>query len=1054
MTMVDHTTTLSQTVVTDPVLDNLLAEISEKIHAGEPVDIEVLIREFPDQARRLRQLLPAIQALADLGLSAVDGSLNTVRPEHGETITGFLGDFRIIKEIGRGGMGIVYEAEQVSLGRRVALKVLPFAAVLDPKQLQRFKNEAQAAAVLDHPNIVHVYSVGCERGVHYYAMQYIEGHSLTELISQLHQLSKPDANGREKKASPVSQMAHDLTTGRLGVQAPIPRCEVPADPNTVVSPPSTATICAEETLPDVETVLSSTEGSIRSQEFFQAAARLCIQAAEALEHAHQMGVVHRDIKPSNLLVDSHGHLWITDFGLALTQIRPNLTLTGDVLGTLRYMSPEQASGESHVLDHHTDIYSLGLTLYELLTLEPAFVGDDRQILVQQVLEDDPRPPRQINAAIPRDLETIVLKATAKEPRSRYATARELADDLRRFLDDEPIRAKRPSLADRAAKWSRRHSTVVRLSALFLMITTVLLAISTVMIARGYRAQSRERERAVFNLKVAMEAVDQIYLDYIDQNRWRFSEKGHAYEGPVTPEGRKLLTKAITFYENFAEANREEPLQRGECIKAYARISEIQSKLGMYDESERTSEKAIAMSTQMNPDSRGTAESKKYQAEVYDIRAMCFLLQGKLDEAQDAVDHSLKLVPDGIHARIGRGAVFLRKGDPQRAMVDLNRALELDPHNSDAHSIRGAVFFSQLDWDRAIDEYTEALKFVKGIDAVDTYLSRAQAYNAKRRYDLAFIDMNEVLRLEPLNIKALCNRGSALLQQDNVDGAIADYSAVLQQVPGNAQAYYNRGCARTYQKDFKKAIADFSAAIEFNPLKGKPFHNRGSAYVELGNLDKAIQDYTEAMKHNPEDCSNFQNRGRVYWMKREFSKAIQDFENADRLISSETLHPGYVVLLGQMHNDLAWALATCPDSSLRNPLRAVELATEAMKRFNVFFETLGVARYRSGDYQGAFEALKNDEWNQGIPCRDFFMAMTHWQLGNNESAHALYQKATKSLGTDADAKKKFGRFQREAAELLGIAEDTVDTQESDEGEKEVFTDHMLFPWCQWEDPIWM
>ena len=183
--MADHTKTPSQTVVTDRVLDNLLAEISAKLNAGEPVDVETFIRDFPDQASRLRQLVPAIQALADLGHSAVNGTSRVARPAGGESITGFLGDFRILREIGRGGMGVVYEAEQISIGRRVALKVLPFAAMLDKQQLNRFKNEARAAGTLDHPNIVAVHSVGTERGVHYYAMQLVEGQSLAELITDL-----------------------------------------------------------------------------------------------------------------------------------------------------------------------------------------------------------------------------------------------------------------------------------------------------------------------------------------------------------------------------------------------------------------------------------------------------------------------------------------------------------------------------------------------------------------------------------------------------------------------------------------------------------------------------------------------------------------------------------------------------------------------------------------------------------------------------------------------------------------------------------------------------
>ena len=189
-------------------------------------------------------------------------------------------------------------------------------------------------------------------------------------------------------------------------------------------------------------------------------AALGIQAAEALDHAHKYGIVHRDIKPANLLLDVEGNLWITDFGLARLQDDAGLTITGDLLGTLRYMSPEQALAKRGYLDHRTDIYSLGATLYELLTLRPAIDGQDRQEVLRKIAQDEPTPLRRLNPAIPRELETILLKAMSKEPGSRYDTAQELADDLRHFLEHRPIRARRPSLAERAAKWAHRHRTIV------------------------------------------------------------------------------------------------------------------------------------------------------------------------------------------------------------------------------------------------------------------------------------------------------------------------------------------------------------------------------------------------------------------------------------------------------------------------------------------------------------------------------------------------------------------------------------------------------------------
>jgi serine/threonine protein kinase len=379
---------------------------------------------------------------------------------------GCLGDFRLLREIGRGGMGVVYEADQISLNRKVALKVLPFAAAMDPRQLQRFKNEAQAAAQLHHQHLVPVYGVGCDRGVHYYAMQYIEGQTLAATIRGL----RSEGEGRYPVGTGVAPTESHV---------PVPRAPEATPPAGVLS----------------------TEGPTRQLGYVRTVAQLGVQAAEALEHAHQMGIVHRDIKPANLLVDGRDNLWITDFGLARFHSDAGLTLSGDLLGTLRYMSPEQALAKHGLVDHRTDIYSLGATLYELLTLVPACPGEDRHEVLRQIERDDPSPPRSLNPAIPADLETIVLKALAKDLDARYATAQELADDLRRFLEDKPIRAKRPTAWQRTRKWVRRHQAMVVTAGLA---TVIGLLTSVVALIVGIIQVKAEQSRTLAAQKQAEE----------------------------------------------------------------------------------------------------------------------------------------------------------------------------------------------------------------------------------------------------------------------------------------------------------------------------------------------------------------------------------------------------------------------------------------------------------------------------------------------------------------------------------------------------------------------
>ena len=306
-------------------------------------------------------------------------------------------DFRIIQEIGRGGMGVIYEAEQVSLRRRVALKVLPFSSLLDKRQRERFRNEAHAAALLSHPNIVPVYTVGSHDGLDYYAMQLVDGCNVAELISKVGSQNSPELSDDASPDEPfVARLRSDFRRRK--------------------------------------------ESGAASQEYNRRVVALAIQAINGLDYAHTGQVVHRDIKPANLLVDNEGELYVTDFGLAQLDSTNSLTKTGDLIGTLRYASPEQSAGKTQFVDHRSDIFSLGITLFELLTHTLPYEPTDwhsKQNLSVSALQS----PRSIEPNIPVDLATIVLKAIHPEPNQRYQSAIEFGDDLQRYLDGRPILAR-------------------------------------------------------------------------------------------------------------------------------------------------------------------------------------------------------------------------------------------------------------------------------------------------------------------------------------------------------------------------------------------------------------------------------------------------------------------------------------------------------------------------------------------------------------------------------------------------------------------------------------
>jgi eukaryotic-like serine/threonine-protein kinase len=457
----------------DPV-EELAEEFLDRHRRGEWPSPSEYAARLPDRAAEIRELFPFLLGMEDVRPDAPSRSrcsaTGPVAPE-GEA-PDQLGDYRIVREIGRGGMGVVYEAEQVSLGRRVALKVLATHLLRDPTQVQRFEREARAAARLHHTNIVPVFGVGEQDGRHYYVMQLIDGQPLDAVLREL--------RWPRFERSDAADLAKALSEGRLNRDA----SPNPSDPAT--TSPGIAKADAKSNLSPLHIGNASM--------YARTIARFGLQAADALEYAARRGIVHRDIKPSNLLLDSRGNIWVADFGLAKAVDHEDLTSIGEIVGTIRYMAPERFRGRS---DPRCDLYALGITLYELLTLRPAFAGPDKAHLIEQVLRDEPPRPRSLDRRIPRDLETIILKAMAKEPTHRYSSAGELADDLRRFIDDQTIQARRVGPVERAWRWSRRNALVSGLAASLLLVLIVALAGMTTLWRRAERkaaAEQRAMER--------------------------------------------------------------------------------------------------------------------------------------------------------------------------------------------------------------------------------------------------------------------------------------------------------------------------------------------------------------------------------------------------------------------------------------------------------------------------------------------------------------------------------------------------------------------------------
>jgi serine/threonine-protein kinase len=561
-----------------PDLETLVGEIAgefqERARRGETVDIEEYAHRYPHAADVLRQILPA------LGLVQEQSSLSVDHGTSASPVLKVLGEYRILREIGRGGMGVVYEAVQESLGRHVALKVLPFQASADPMLRKRFDRETRAAAKLHHTNIVPVFGIGEHEGVCYYAMQFIDGRPLDAVLNEIRRLRTVKGSGGPQprsSASPItSHLARGLLTGCFKAAAhtadtvhtgrPSPPSRAPADATLVIQKEGRVAVNGDHPL------IAATH-----RQYYQGVARIGLQVAEALAYAHAHGVIHRDIKPSNLLLDRSGNVWVADFGLAKAEGMEDLTGTGDIMGTLRYLAPErfQSGGDSR-----SDVYSLGVTLYELLTLRPAFDAPDQPRLIRQLTQSECPSPRLADRGIPRDLETIVLKAAARAPTSRYLSAAEMVTDLNLFLAERPITARRVSAAEHLWRWCRRNplvASLISLVALVLVAGLIGVASQWQRAEHNFEVAERRRQTAEQNFNWAQEAVEELLTE---------AAANMADIPQMDPVRKQLLTKAADLHQKFLNGKADDPAVRLETARAHRRMGEIRLLLGQFPEAEQ------------------------------------------------------------------------------------------------------------------------------------------------------------------------------------------------------------------------------------------------------------------------------------------------------------------------------------------------------------------------------------------------------------------------------------------------------------------------------------
>ena len=594
----------------------ILDEYLQGLEQGQPIEPDELLARHPDVADRLRGYLSGLRlfhhAVAERAAGVASGE---------PKLRGQLGDFRLVREIGRGGMGVVYEGVQVSLGRRVALKVLPASIAIQETQIARFKNEAQAAAQIDHPNIVPVFAIGQERGIHYFAMQLIGGQSLGQLLEELRQDAKRG----------------DHTAKSLG--------------------------------------------------HVQNVARVGAQVAAALHAAHEIGVVHRDVKPSNLLLDEKGKAWITDFGVARCRTAGGLTETGQAVGTMAYMSPEQAGGNPALVDQRTDIFSLGVTLYELATLRHPGEAAHDAATTFAIEQSHWRRPRLWNPAIPADFENIVQKAIAEEREDRYSTARELAEDLERFLRGEPILARPPTLASRLNKWAWRHKRWMVAAGGALAAAVLGLAVSLAIIATERNAKDAAFRAATVNQQQAEKKFRQA-REMLDHFGAQVAE-GLAEVPGSEGVRQRLLAEMLPYYREFAREAARDPALQSDLAVTFSKIGDLSDQIGSLDDAEAAYREARAILQRLCESQ--PAESKHLRSLALCDNNLGQLLQKRGDDsaARHALERALSQQrvlagrwPSAEHradlaATFGNlGLLANRGGDAKLAAAHFRSAIEI------------------------------------------------------------------------------------------------------------------------------------------------------------------------------------------------------------------------------------------------------------------------------------------------------------------------------------------------------------------------------------------
>ena len=745
---------------------------------GKAGDTEELITAHPDLADALREHLETLR-LVDIAFAQIRIEARGDRRR--------LGEFEIIREIGRGGMGVVYEALQGSIGRRVALKVLSPSLLHMGEAVERFQREARAAGKVQHTNVVPVHTFGEEGGLWYYAMDLVQGRTLQVIVRQL----------RARGPRPTLEHLSIITPTHDGED-------------------------------DGARGKGAAPSGVRAA-YYARIAEFFAGVAEGIHAAHGHRIVHRDIKPSNLILDRDSVLKIMDFGLAHPHgDASTLTGTGVILGTPAYMSPEQAEGRRSQVDHRSDIYSLGATLYEVLTLAAPFDGETPQEVCARVIRSDPAPPRRVNPHIPRGLETIVTRAMEKERGRRYATAQALGQDLRRFSTGAPILARPVGLVGRAWRRIERHK--VRSALIAAVAILALTAAGLGLYGAVASARRIEAEYAILCLQ-AETHLGSAYLIHAPRRDDRqaadlFStaieiapDRPDAYFGRSLADGRSSE-------ENLADlrAAEERGLPERTARLARAVLHRFAGRVGKAAEEERRA--------------RGLPERSVRDAY---FEGALLTWAGRPEEAIERFDRVIRERPEGnllrYRALLGRARAREIAGDLAGAVEDLSA------FRTFVESRPVAIRIASLWWRLGLEErarrmFADALEEVRAVGTEEAWKELTFACAGAMPREWEERATGEALKTHPGSLSILLRRAGAYRRAGRYAEAAEMARRAADLHPGSLQAHLEMGEALIESSRYQEATAAFRRAIELDSRSAEAHSRLAVALAKLGQGDLA------------------------------------------------------------------------------------------------------------------------------------------------------------------------------------------------------------------------